>query len=64
MPLYTDARLYCEAGVPTVIYGAGPRTLLEANGHRADERVAIGDLRLATKTVAQALSDLLKPYQD
>jgi acetylornithine deacetylase/succinyl-diaminopimelate desuccinylase-like protein len=24
-PLYTDARLYCEAGVPIVLYGAGPR---------------------------------------
>ncbi|WP_133663300.1 M20/M25/M40 family metallo-hydrolase [Paraburkholderia sp. BL10I2N1] len=59
VPLYTDARLYCEAGVPTVIYGAGPRTLLLANGHRADERVALEDLRIATKTVALALSDLL-----
>ena len=46
VPLYTDARLYCEAGVPTVIYGAGPRTLLDANGHRADEKVVIEDLTL------------------
>ncbi|MDN7867725.1 M20/M25/M40 family metallo-hydrolase [Burkholderia multivorans] len=59
VPLYTDARLYCEAGVPTVIYGAGPRTLLEANGHRADERVAIEDLRCATRTIALALTRLL-----
>jgi succinyl-diaminopimelate desuccinylase len=61
VPLYTDARLYCEAGIPTVIYGAGPRTLLEANGHRADERVSLQDLRIATQTVAIALSELLKP---
>jgi succinyl-diaminopimelate desuccinylase len=61
VPLYTDARLYCEAGIPTVIYGAGPRTLLEANGHRADERVSLEDLRIATQTVAIALSELLKP---
>ena len=40
VPLYTDARLYAEAGIPTVLYGAGPRTLLEANGHAADEHVA------------------------
>jgi len=33
--------------------------LLEANGHRADERVALDDLRLATKTIALALADLL-----
>lgn len=61
VPLYTDARLYCEAGVPTVIYGAGPRTLLEANGHRADERVALEDLKVATQTIAIALADLLSP---
>lgn len=59
VPLYTDARLYCEAGVPTVIYGAGPRTLLEANGHRADEHVRLDDMRRATKTVALALVRLL-----
>ncbi|SAL35049.1 acetylornithine deacetylase [Caballeronia sordidicola] len=61
VPLYTDARLYCEAGVPTVIYGAGPRTLLEANGHRADERVALEDLKVATQIIAIALADLLSP---
>jgi acetylornithine deacetylase/succinyl-diaminopimelate desuccinylase-like protein len=35
------------------------RTLLEANAHRADERVALDDLRCATKTVTLALADLL-----
>jgi hypothetical protein len=29
-PLYTDVRLFCEAGIPGVIYGAGPRTVLES----------------------------------
>src|SRR5262249_27749034 len=29
-PLYTDARHYGAAGIPTVLYGAGPRTLEEA----------------------------------
>ena len=28
VPIYTDARLYSEAGIPTVLYGAGPHTLL------------------------------------
>ena len=28
-PLYTDVRLYGEHGIPGVIYGAGPRTVLE-----------------------------------
>ena len=61
-PLYTDARLYSAAGVPTVLYGAGPRTLLEANGHRADEKLVLDDLRKATHVVALALLDLLEAH--
>ena len=56
-----DARLYSEAGIPTVLYGAGPRTLLEANGHRADEKLELNDLHKATRVVALALADLLTP---
>ena len=58
-PLYTDVRLYAEAGIPGVIYGAGPRTVLESNAKRADEHVVLEDLRRATKVVARALFDLL-----
>jgi acetylornithine deacetylase/succinyl-diaminopimelate desuccinylase-like protein len=58
-PLYTDARLYGEAGVPVVLYGAGPRTLLEANAKRADENLRLEDLRGATKVVAATLAELL-----
>jgi acetylornithine deacetylase/succinyl-diaminopimelate desuccinylase-like protein len=59
VPIYTDARLYTTAGIPAVLYGAGPRTLAEANGHRADERLRLTDLHLATEVVARALADLL-----
>jgi len=59
VPIYTDARLYSTAGIPTVLYGAGPHTLLEANGHRADERLRLDDLYKATRVVARALADLL-----
>jgi succinyl-diaminopimelate desuccinylase len=58
-PLYTDVRLYGEAGVPGVIYGAGPRTVLESNAKRADEHLELEDLRRATKVVARTLRDLL-----
>ena len=58
-PLYTDVRLFCEAGIPGVIYGAGPRTVLESHAKRADERLELEDLRRATKVIARALSDLL-----
>ena len=58
-PLYTDVRLYVERGIPGVIYGAGPRSVLESHAKRADERIDLEDLRKATKVVARSLSDLL-----
>ena len=60
VPLYTDARHYSEAGIPTVLYGAGPRTLEEANGHRADENLKLEDLYRATEVVARTFVDLLE----
>lgn len=60
-PLYTDVRLYVERGIPGVIYGAGPRTVLESHAKRADERLDLEDLRAATKIVARTLFDLLQP---
>jgi acetylornithine deacetylase/succinyl-diaminopimelate desuccinylase-like protein len=59
VPLYTDARHYAAHGIPIVLYGAGPRTLLEANAHNADENLRLSDLRAATTIVALALADLL-----
>lgn len=59
IPLYTDARHYSAAGVKTVLYGAGPRNLLEANGHRADEKLVLSDLTKATEVVARTLYELL-----
>lgn len=58
-PLYADARLYGEHGVPVVMYGAGPRTLMESRAKQADENVALDDMRGATKVVALMLADLL-----
>ena len=59
-PLYTDARLFSERGIPAVLYGCGPRTVLESNAKRADEHIDIEDLRRATKVVARSLFDLLQ----
>jgi acetylornithine deacetylase/succinyl-diaminopimelate desuccinylase-like protein len=58
-PLYTDARLFCERGIPAVLYGCGPRTVLESNAKRADEHIDLADLRRATQVIARALADLL-----
>lgn len=58
-PLYTDVRLYVERGIPGVIYGAGPRTVLESHAKRSDERLVLEDLRRATKVVARSLVDLM-----
>jgi acetylornithine deacetylase/succinyl-diaminopimelate desuccinylase-like protein len=58
VPLYTDARHYAARGIPSVLYGAGPRTLLEANAHNADENLRLSDLRAATKIVALAAAEI------
>jgi len=58
-PLYTDARLYAQAGAGVVLYGAGPRTVLESNAKRADENVVLEDVRRATQVIARSLLDLL-----
>jgi acetylornithine deacetylase/succinyl-diaminopimelate desuccinylase-like protein len=60
VPLYTDARHYAAAGVPIVLYGAGPHTIEQANAHRADERLALTDLYRATEVIALTLADLLE----
>ena len=59
VPLYTDARHYTAAGIPTVLFGAGPHNIEEANAHRADERLPLDDLYKATQVVALTLYDLL-----
>ena len=51
--------IYAEHGY-YVMDGAGPRSPLEANAHRADERLRLDDLRRATKIVALAIADLLE----
>jgi acetylornithine deacetylase/succinyl-diaminopimelate desuccinylase-like protein len=59
VPLYADARIYGEHGVPVVMYGAGPRTIAEANAKKPDENLLLEDLRRATQVVAAAVRDLL-----
>ncbi|WP_298017867.1 M20/M25/M40 family metallo-hydrolase [uncultured Castellaniella sp.] len=58
-PLYADARLYAEHGIPTVMYGAGPRTVLESRAKQADEHVMLSDLKGATRVMAGLLADFL-----
>ena len=58
MPLYTDARHYAAHGIPIVLYGAGPHSILEANAHNANENLRLNDLSAATKIVALAVADL------
>jgi acetylornithine deacetylase/succinyl-diaminopimelate desuccinylase-like protein len=60
VPLYTDARHYAARGIPIVLYGAGPRSIEEANAHRADEKLPLSDLFAATEVIALTLNDLLR----
>ena len=59
VPLYTDARHYADHGIPTILYGAGPRSIEDANAHRADERLPLNLLQDAAKVIALSVADLL-----
>jgi acetylornithine deacetylase/succinyl-diaminopimelate desuccinylase-like protein len=58
VPLYTDARHYAAHGIPIVLYGAGPHSILDANAHNANENLRLNDLAAATKVVAMAVAEL------
>ncbi|MEX2035981.1 MAG: M20/M25/M40 family metallo-hydrolase [Xanthobacteraceae bacterium] len=60
VPLYTDARHYSVHGVPTVLYGAGPRSILDANAHGANEHVKLTDLKAATRVIEVTQRDVLR----
>ena len=53
-------RVRANDKIPAVIYGAGPRTVLESNAKRADEHLVLEDLRRATQVIARSLLDLLQ----
>jgi acetylornithine deacetylase/succinyl-diaminopimelate desuccinylase-like protein len=59
VPLYTDARHYSARKIPTVLYGAGPRSILEANAHGANEHIKLSDLKAATRVIEATLRDVL-----
>ncbi|WNK01352.1 M20/M25/M40 family metallo-hydrolase [Thalassospiraceae bacterium LMO-JJ14] len=54
-----EGRHYAAAGIPTVMYGAGPLDPVAAGLHSADEHLLLDDLRLATEVLALTAMDLL-----
>lgn len=59
VPFTTDARHYCGAGIPTVVFGAGPASVFNNQGRIADEHLALDDLRKGTEAVALAVASYL-----
>jgi len=59
VPIFSDARWFGNAGIPTVMFGAGPADLTEARGHAADENVRIDDVIAASHILAESLVSLL-----
>lgn len=54
-----EGRHYAAAGIPTVMYGAGPLNTEDAALHGPDEHLLLDDLRLATEVLALTAIDLL-----
>lgn len=59
IPGDTEGRHYAEAGIPTVLFGAGPKTPGDANVGGPDEFLDLDDLRTATEVVANVVANLL-----
>lgn len=59
LPYDADARHYAAAGIPTVLFGAGPADPAAAGVGGPDEGLALDDLRRATEIVALTASELL-----
>ncbi len=54
-----EGRHYAAAGIPTVMYGAGPLDPVAAGLHAADEHLLLDDLRIATEVLALSAMDIL-----
>ncbi|MDR7225422.1 MULTISPECIES: M20 family metallopeptidase [Aminobacter] len=54
--LYTDARWYSNAGIPTVMYGAGEADVRVSGANGVDERVPAALLTQATTILARAMT--------
>lgn len=54
--LYTDARLYSNAGIPTIMYGAGEANVRASGANGANERLPIQLLETATIVLARAIT--------
>lgn len=61
MPGDTAGRHYAAAGIPTVLFGAGPKTPGDANVGGPDEFLDLDDLRTATEVVTNVAASLLSP---
>jgi acetylornithine deacetylase/succinyl-diaminopimelate desuccinylase-like protein len=61
LPYSSDARHYVAVGIPTVIYGAGPKNPKQANAYQADEHLKLDDLRKSTEVLALALGEFMSP---
>jgi len=57
--LYTDARWFSNANIPTVMYGAGEADVAASGANGIDERVPKAFLREATVVLARTLTRLL-----
>ena len=56
----TEARFYAAAGIPTVLYGAGPLDMAGAGLYGVDEHQDLNELRLATDVLACSAEQLLR----
>lgn len=60
IPIYTDARWFAQAGIPTVLFGAGESDLIAAGINGTDENVAEEDMFRTVDIVTRVVRRVLE----
>lgn len=63
IPIYTDARIFADAGIPTVLFGAGQPDLTAAGINGVDESVSVSDVEHTVEIVARVVARVLDPVR-
>jgi succinyl-diaminopimelate desuccinylase len=59
VPIFTDARWFAGAGIPTVMFGVGYADPAEGNGHGPDENAGVAEIEATARIMARVVLRIL-----
>jgi len=60
VPIFTDARWFAGAGIPTVMFGVGYPDPAEGNGHGPDENAGVAEIEATARIMARVMLRILQ----